>query len=117
MEDVLTDLNGEAEVLPLSPPRDDWLGHKGIVQAAEYIRKKLLDEEIMSRAFAKVLFHVAVALNVNDWRTAYIGGSLNGIIILIAELVTYFESRNGKVEYTSLSNFLRLRFDSVLPGL
>ncbi|XP_076687262.1 inactivation no afterpotential E isoform X1 [Andrena cerasifolii] len=53
MEDVLTDLNGEAEVLPLSPPRDDWLGHKGMVQAAEYIQKKLLDEEIMSRAFAK----------------------------------------------------------------
>ncbi|XP_076247442.1 inactivation no afterpotential E isoform X4 [Calliopsis andreniformis] len=53
MEDVLTDLNGEAEVLPLSPPRDDWLGHKGMVQAAEYIRKKLLDEGIISRAFAK----------------------------------------------------------------
>lgn len=65
MEDVLTDLNGEAEVLPLSPPRDDWLGHKGMVQAAEYIRKKLLDEGIMSRAFAKVTFHILRALNAN----------------------------------------------------
>ncbi|XP_034190857.1 inactivation no afterpotential E isoform X4 [Osmia lignaria lignaria] len=53
MKDVLTDLNAEGEVLPLSPPRDDWLGHKGMVQAAEYIRKKLLEEEIISRAFAK----------------------------------------------------------------
>ncbi|XP_076640585.1 inactivation no afterpotential E isoform X2 [Colletes latitarsis] len=53
MKDVLTDLNAEGEVLPLSPPRDDWLGHKGMVQAAEYIRKKLLDEEIISRALAK----------------------------------------------------------------
>ncbi|XP_054001442.1 diacylglycerol lipase-alpha isoform X3 [Hylaeus anthracinus] len=53
MKDVLTDLNAEGEVLPLSPPRDDWLGHKGMVQAAEYIRKKLLDEGIISRALAK----------------------------------------------------------------
>ncbi|XP_068979533.1 diacylglycerol lipase-alpha isoform X4 [Bombus flavifrons] len=53
MKDVLTDLNAEGEVLPLSPPREDWLGHKGMVQAAEYIRKKLLEEEIISRALAK----------------------------------------------------------------
>ncbi|XP_066600211.1 diacylglycerol lipase-alpha isoform X2 [Prorops nasuta] len=53
MKDVLTDLNAEGEVLPLSPPREDWLGHKGMVQAAEYIRKKLLEENIIARAFAK----------------------------------------------------------------
>ncbi|XP_076278815.1 inactivation no afterpotential E isoform X1 [Lasioglossum baleicum] len=53
MKDVLTDLNAEGEVLPLSPPREDWLGHKGMVQAAEYIRKKLLEEEIISRALNK----------------------------------------------------------------
>ncbi|XP_015602963.1 sn1-specific diacylglycerol lipase alpha isoform X2 [Cephus cinctus] len=53
MKDVLTDLNAEGEVLPLSPPRDDWLGHKGMVQAAEYIRKKLCDEGIITRALAK----------------------------------------------------------------
>ncbi|XP_016913119.1 diacylglycerol lipase-alpha isoform X3 [Apis cerana] len=53
MKDVLTDLNAEGEVLPLSPPRDDWLGHKGMVQAAEYIRKKLLEEGIITRALAK----------------------------------------------------------------
>ncbi|XP_011152987.2 sn1-specific diacylglycerol lipase alpha isoform X3 [Harpegnathos saltator] len=53
MKDVLTDLNAEGEVLPLSPPREDWLGHKGMVQAAEYIRKKLLEEGIIARALAK----------------------------------------------------------------
>ncbi|XP_034942676.1 sn1-specific diacylglycerol lipase alpha isoform X1 [Chelonus insularis] len=53
MKDVLTDLNAEAEVLPLTPPREDWLGHKGMVQAAEYIRKKISDEGIISRAFNK----------------------------------------------------------------
>lgn len=56
MKDVLTDLNAEGEVLPLSPPRDDWLGHKGMVQAAEYIRKKLLEEGIITRALAKVYY-------------------------------------------------------------
>jgi len=54
MKDVLTDLNAEGEVLPLSPPRDDWFGHKGMVQAAEYIRKKLQEEDIITRALAKV---------------------------------------------------------------
>ncbi|XP_072762758.1 diacylglycerol lipase-alpha isoform X2 [Anoplolepis gracilipes] len=53
MKDVLTDLNAEGEVLPLSPPREDWFGHKGMVQAAEYIRKKLLEEDIIARARAK----------------------------------------------------------------
>lgn len=54
MKDVLTDLNAEGEVLPLSPPREDWFGHKGMVQTAEYIRKKLQEEDIIARARAKV---------------------------------------------------------------
>ncbi|KYN30642.1 Sn1-specific diacylglycerol lipase alpha [Trachymyrmex septentrionalis] len=53
MKDVLTDLNAEGEVLPLSPPREDWFGHKGMVQAAEYIRKKLQEEDIIACARAK----------------------------------------------------------------
>ncbi|XP_029668514.1 sn1-specific diacylglycerol lipase alpha isoform X4 [Formica exsecta] len=53
MKDVLTDLNAEGEVLPLSPPREDWFGHKGMVQAAEYIRKKLQEEDLIARARAK----------------------------------------------------------------
>lgn len=57
LKDVMTDLNAESEVLPLSPPREDWLAHKGMVQAAEYIRKKLHEEGIIDKAFAKVSFH------------------------------------------------------------
>ncbi|XP_069685580.1 diacylglycerol lipase-alpha isoform X2 [Periplaneta americana] len=51
MKDVITDLNAEGEPLPLNPPREDWLGHKGMVQAAEYIRDKLEEEAILARAF------------------------------------------------------------------
>lgn len=54
MKDVLTDLNAEAEVLPLTPPREDWLGHKGMVQAAEYIRRKITEEGIITKALNKV---------------------------------------------------------------
>lgn len=61
MKDVLTDLNAEGEVLPLSPPRDDWLGHKGMVQAAEYIRKKLLEEEIIPGRLLRYYFSLSLA--------------------------------------------------------
>ena len=50
MQDVLTDLNAEGEVLPLEPRRDDWVGHKGMVQAAIYIRSKLEEERLIQRA-------------------------------------------------------------------
>ncbi|XP_053682831.1 uncharacterized protein LOC128733182 [Sabethes cyaneus] len=52
MKDVLTDLNAEGECLPLTPPREDWLGHKGMVQAAIYIKNKLEEENLIQRALA-----------------------------------------------------------------
>lgn len=50
MKDVLTDLNAEGEVLPLEPREEDWLGHKGMVQAAVYIKNKLTEENLIQRA-------------------------------------------------------------------
>lgn len=50
MKDVLTDLNAEGEPLPLNPPREDWLGHKGMVQAAVYIKNKLEEENLIEKA-------------------------------------------------------------------
>ncbi|XP_067642320.1 uncharacterized protein inaE isoform X2 [Eurosta solidaginis] len=52
MKDILTDLNADGEVLPLSPPREDWLGHKGMVQAAIYIKNKLEEEGLIERALS-----------------------------------------------------------------
>nr|XP_014281605.2 sn1-specific diacylglycerol lipase alpha [Halyomorpha halys] len=51
MKDVITDLNAESETLPLNPPKEDWLGHKGMVHAAVYIRDKLIEENILNEAF------------------------------------------------------------------
>ncbi|XP_018570256.1 sn1-specific diacylglycerol lipase alpha isoform X2 [Anoplophora glabripennis] len=50
MKDILTDLNAEGETLPLNPPREDWLGHKGMVQAAQYILEKIDEERLVERA-------------------------------------------------------------------
>ena len=33
LQDVLTDLKADAEQLPLDPVREDWIGHKVILQA------------------------------------------------------------------------------------
>ncbi|XP_074029499.1 inactivation no afterpotential E [Leptinotarsa decemlineata] len=52
MKDILTDLNAEGEPLPLNPPKEDWLGHKGMVQAAAYILEKLDEEQLVERAWA-----------------------------------------------------------------
>nr|XP_029733226.1 uncharacterized protein LOC109404729 isoform X1 [Aedes albopictus] len=50
MKDVLTDLNAEGDCLPVNPPREDWLAHKGMVQAAIYIKNKLEEENLIQRA-------------------------------------------------------------------
>ena len=47
----MTDLNAESETLPLNPPQEEWLGHKGMVQAAQYILEKLRSENLLERAF------------------------------------------------------------------
>ncbi|GFN93684.1 Sn1-specific diacylglycerol lipase alpha [Plakobranchus ocellatus] len=51
LQDVLTDLKAEPETLPLTPPKDDWQGHKGMVQAAVYIKKKLINDGILQMAW------------------------------------------------------------------
>lgn len=38
LDDMITDLNLTADVLPLNSCQADWLGHKGMIGAAEYIR-------------------------------------------------------------------------------
>lgn len=43
-------MNAEGETLPLHPPREEWLGHKGMVQAAQYIFDKLHEEQLIERA-------------------------------------------------------------------
>lgn len=53
LQDVLTDLKADAETLPLDPSKEEWVGHKGMVQAAIYIKKKLKEDLILAKAFQK----------------------------------------------------------------
>ncbi|XP_061078415.1 diacylglycerol lipase-alpha-like isoform X2 [Conger conger] len=54
-KDALTDLTGDAERLPVEEPQGTWLGHKGMVFSAEYIKKKLEQNMILSQAFGRDL--------------------------------------------------------------
>ena len=51
----MTDLKADCEPIPVEPVREDLLGHKGMVQAAVYIRKKLKEDMILSQAFGRDL--------------------------------------------------------------
>uniref|UniRef100_A0A3B4E098 Diacylglycerol lipase-alpha n=1 Tax=Pygocentrus nattereri TaxID=42514 RepID=A0A3B4E098_PYGNA len=54
-KDALTDLTGDSERLPVEEQHGVWLGHKGMVYSAEYIKKKLEQEMILSQAFGRDL--------------------------------------------------------------
>ncbi|XP_037036591.1 diacylglycerol lipase-alpha isoform X1 [Bradysia coprophila] len=83
MKDVLTDLNAEGDVLPLSPPREDFIGHKGMVQAAVYIQNKLAEENLIHRA----LTHNP-AKNTENFDLVLVGHSLGaGTAAILAILL------------------------------
>lgn len=53
MEDILTDLNGENEILPVKQSREDWLCHRGMLHAAIYIKEKLDDLKLIETALGR----------------------------------------------------------------
>ncbi|KAK2717458.1 diacylglycerol lipase-alpha-like isoform X2 [Artemia franciscana] len=51
-QDIITDLKAEEDFIPISPLKEDWIGHGGIIQAATYVKKKLEDEDLIAKAQA-----------------------------------------------------------------
>ena len=51
LEDLITDLNAVSEVLPLNPLEPSWTGHRGMVFAAEFVKRELFCRDLLKRAF------------------------------------------------------------------
>ncbi|KAI1301229.1 Diacylglycerol lipase-alpha [Halotydeus destructor] len=71
LQDVITDLNAEGDLLPTNPRRDDWFGHKGMIEAALYINKQLVDRDLLHQAF----YH-SVDRGTNMYDLVLVGHSL-----------------------------------------
>jgi sn1-specific diacylglycerol lipase len=52
LQDIITDLNAEGDLIPTEPAQDRWLAHKGMIEAAVYIRQQLSDRRLIERALA-----------------------------------------------------------------
>ncbi|XP_026474659.1 sn1-specific diacylglycerol lipase alpha-like [Ctenocephalides felis] len=83
MKDIITDLNAEGEPLPLNPPKEDWLGHKGMVQAAQYILNELEQDQLLEKAF-----ELNPARGTRDFGLVIVGHSLGaGTAAILAILM------------------------------
>lgn len=83
LQDVLTDLKAESAMLPLDPPIENWLGHEGMVDAAQYIYKKLKEENILVKAFNSVLEQ-----GISEYKLVLVGHSLGaGTAAILAILM------------------------------
>ncbi|XP_023053516.2 sn1-specific diacylglycerol lipase beta isoform X2 [Piliocolobus tephrosceles] len=68
LQDVLTDLSAESEVLDVECEVQDRLAHKGISQAARYVYRRLINDGILSQAFSIA----------PEYRLVIVGHSLGG---------------------------------------
>ncbi|XP_043192219.1 diacylglycerol lipase-alpha-like [Amphibalanus amphitrite] len=85
-KDVVTDLECEGEPIPTTPLRDDWLGHRGMVQTAHYIRDKLASERLLERAFSRAA--AGAGAGAASYRLVLVGHSLGaGTAAILAILL------------------------------
>ncbi|XP_031330200.1 sn1-specific diacylglycerol lipase alpha isoform X2 [Photinus pyralis] len=89
MNDILTDLNAEAERIPVEPLHDDFLGHKGMVSAAVYILEKIRLEKLLERAHNYRTF-----LGTKDYDLVIVGHSLGAGIASILGIMLRREYPN-----------------------
>lgn len=82
LEDILTDLNASEEVIPLSPRREDWVTHRGILEAALNIKQQLEDRGLLEQAF-----NHSFEKGSNNFDLIMVGHSLGGGIAAILALL------------------------------
>ncbi|XP_039297973.1 diacylglycerol lipase-alpha [Nilaparvata lugens] len=109
MKDVITDLNAESETLPLTPPREDWLGHKGMVHAAVYIRDKLSSESILTRALS-----TSIKKSGEPFSLVLVGHSLGaGTAAILAILLRQSHPDLQCFAYSPPGGLLRLQWKTI----
>jgi len=83
LEDLITDLNAESEVLPLNPLQPTWTGHQGMVFAAEYVKRELFCRELLKRAFSH-----RIERGTNSYRLILVGHSMGaGVACILSVLL------------------------------
>lgn len=88
-QDILTDLNAEAETIPVEPIKDEWLGHKGMVSAAVYILEKIKSEKLLQRAH-----NYRTAIGTKSYGLVIVGHSLGAGIASILGILLRNEYPN-----------------------
>ncbi|KAH7644150.1 sn1-specific diacylglycerol lipase alpha-like protein [Dermatophagoides farinae] len=91
--DVLTDLNAEYDLLPLTPPRENWYGHKGMVAAAAYIRSRLIEKHIIEIANEELKIRNLATNSHHQYPIIIVGHSLGAgtaaiLAVLLREIYT-----------------------------
>nr|XP_027204136.1 sn1-specific diacylglycerol lipase alpha-like isoform X3 [Dermatophagoides pteronyssinus] len=91
--DVLTDLNAEYDLLPLTPSRENWYGHKGMVAAAAYIRSRLIEKHIIEIANEELKIRNLATNSHHQYPIIIVGHSLGAgtaaiLAVLLKEIYT-----------------------------
>nr|XP_020137055.1 sn1-specific diacylglycerol lipase beta [Microcebus murinus] len=116
LQDILTDLSAESEVLNLECEVQDCLAHKGISQAARYVYRRLINDGILSQAFSIA----------PEYRLVIVGHSLGaGAAALLAIMLRasypqvrgYAFSHPGRIFSKSLCEYSKNFIVSLVLGM
>lgn len=82
LSDMVIDMNGQIDPLPIDNCPSDWLCHRGIKTAAVYVKTKLLEEKILETAFA-----CRPDLGSNEYSLIFCGHSLGAGVAAILGII------------------------------
>ncbi|XP_013101235.2 diacylglycerol lipase-alpha [Stomoxys calcitrans] len=104
LRDFLISFNFWPEVIPLNPPRDDWLGAKGFVKAAVYIKNQLEEKSLLQMAFNK-----NTERNTHTFELLVVGHSMGaGVATILAILLKPSYPSLQSINYSSPGSLLSM---------
>lgn len=88
LQDIVTDLNAEGDLIPVEPPQEQWLAHKGMIEAANYIRNQLEQLQLIEKASARANSSYSVVLVGHS-----LGAGTAAILAIMLQHQKYFNLR------------------------